>query len=65
MYDVTAIQFLLFCRLASQSGRFDFQPAKVQSNSTAMTRRQGRTFLSKQSSNKATRCLLKVSSKIS
>jgi hypothetical protein len=23
MYDVTAIQLLLFCRLASQSGRFD------------------------------------------
>jgi hypothetical protein len=23
MYDVTAIQLLVFCRLASQSGRFD------------------------------------------
>jgi hypothetical protein len=48
-YDVSPIQVLLFCRLASQGATFcQFQPAKIQINSTAMMRRQGRTFLSKQ-----------------
>jgi len=40
---------LVVCRLASQWWMFwQIQPAKIQFNSTAMMRRQGRTFLSKQ-----------------
>jgi hypothetical protein len=39
-YDVSPIQVLLFYRLASQGATFcQFQPAKIQTNSTAMMRR--------------------------
>jgi hypothetical protein len=64
MYDVTAIQLLVFCRLASQSGRFDkFNRQKCNLTPRLQQEDRAAPFYPSKVQNKASRCPLKVSSK--
>jgi hypothetical protein len=61
MYDVTAIQFLVFCRLASQSGRFDtFNQQKCNLIPRLQRGDKAATFYPSKSQNKANVVLLKL-----
>jgi hypothetical protein len=61
MYDVTAIQLLLFCRLASQSGRFDtFNQQKCNLIPRLQRGDKAATFYPSKSENKANVVYLKL-----
>jgi hypothetical protein len=65
MYDVTAIQLLLFCRLACQSGRFDtFNQQKYNLIPRLQRGDKAATFYPNKSKNKANVALLGLVLKI-